>query len=59
MPSDDLETGVLPLEIKKLVDRRRDVKKLMKAKNVSPEEMVQVRQWRGRRYGAAGRRCDV
>ena len=44
MPADDLETGVLPLEIKKLVDRRREVKKLMKAEDTSPEEMMQVRE---------------
>ncbi|XP_043238456.1 DNA polymerase alpha catalytic subunit-like isoform X1 [Amphibalanus amphitrite] len=42
MPADDLETGVLPMEIKKLVDRRRAVKQLMKAENTSPEEMMQL-----------------
>ena len=46
MPPDDLETGVLPMEIKKLVDRRREVKKLMKAENASAEDMMQV-QTRG------------
>ena len=47
MPPDDLETGVLPMEIKKLVDRRREVKKLMKNSNNTPEEMMQVRRTDG------------
>ena len=44
MPADDLETGVLPMEIKKLVDRRRQVKNLMKAESTGKEELMQVRE---------------
>ncbi|XP_037088762.1 DNA polymerase alpha catalytic subunit-like [Pollicipes pollicipes] len=42
MPADDLETGVLPLEIKKLVERRREVKKLMKDPKTNPEDTLQL-----------------
>jgi hypothetical protein len=35
--------GILPLEIYKLVERRREVKKLIKEKkNLSNEQLVQV-----------------
>jgi DNA polymerase elongation subunit (family B) len=41
---DDTTKGILPLEIYKLVERRREVKKLIKeAKNLSEEQLVQVK----------------
>lgn len=40
---DDTTKGILPLEIYKLVERRREVKKLIKeAKNLTEEQLVQV-----------------
>ncbi|XP_014669272.1 PREDICTED: DNA polymerase alpha catalytic subunit-like [Priapulus caudatus] len=41
MPSNDLEDGVLPTEIRKLVESRRAVKALMKDKSTSAELMMQ------------------
>ena len=41
---DETNKGILPLEIYKLVERRREVKKLIKEKkNLSDEQLVQVR----------------
>ena len=40
---DETNKGILPLEIYKLVERRREVKKLIKEKkNLSDEQLVQV-----------------
>ncbi|CAG5130361.1 unnamed protein product, partial [Candidula unifasciata] len=41
LPDPDLEPGVLPTEIRKLVDSRKLVKTLMKNNDVSPEQMMQ------------------
>lgn len=41
LPDPDLEPGVLPVEIRKLVDSRKQVKNLMKGSGVSPEQMMQ------------------
>ena len=42
MPGPDEKTGILPLEIKKLVDSRRQVKQLMADKSLSPDLRMQV-----------------
>jgi hypothetical protein len=42
MPSPDEKTGILPLEIKKLVDSRRQVKQLMADKSLSADLRMQV-----------------
>ena len=42
MPGPDEKTGILPLEIKKLVDSRRQVKQLMADKNLSSDLKMQV-----------------
>ena len=42
LPESDQESGVLPTEIRKLVDSRRTVKQLMKASDLSPEMKMQV-----------------
>lgn len=42
MPSPDLEDGILPTEIRKLVESRRAVKALMKEKSVTADLMIQV-----------------
>ncbi|KAK7499236.1 hypothetical protein BaRGS_00009496, partial [Batillaria attramentaria] len=41
LPSSDLEPGILPTEIRKLVESRRQVKLLMKAPDVSKEQLMQ------------------
>ncbi|KAK3783769.1 hypothetical protein RRG08_063431 [Elysia crispata] len=41
LPDPDLEPGVLPVEIRKLVESRKQVKKLMKGSDISPEQMMQ------------------
>ncbi|GFN73923.1 DNA polymerase, partial [Plakobranchus ocellatus] len=41
LPDPDLEPGVLPVEIRKLVDSRKQVKSLMKGSDVSQELMMQ------------------
>jgi len=41
MPGPDEKTGILPLEIKKLVDSRRQVKQLMADKNLSSDLKMQ------------------
>lgn len=43
MPSPDEKPGILPLEIRKLVDSRRQVKQLMQDKSLSPDLKMQVR----------------
>ncbi|KAF7356957.1 DNA polymerase [Mycena venus] len=40
-PSDNVEKGILPRLIKKLVDRRRTVKSLMKNRSTSPAQLKQ------------------
>lgn len=42
LPPSNLDPGILPTEIRKLVESRREVKKLMKASNLSPELRMQV-----------------
>lgn len=42
VPSNDEKPGILPLEIRKLVDSRRQVKQLMADKNLSPDLKMQV-----------------
>jgi len=42
IPDSGLEMGVLPTEIRKLVQRRRQVKQLMKAAGLSKEQHTQV-----------------
>lgn len=41
LPSASLEQGVLPSEIRKLVESRRQVKALMKASDISPDHLMQ------------------
>ncbi len=41
VPSSDVERGVLPTLIAKLVDKRREVKRLMKDKRASPSSLAQ------------------
>ncbi|KAK3603739.1 hypothetical protein CHS0354_023353 [Potamilus streckersoni] len=41
LPGTDLEPGVLPTEIRKLVESRREVKKLMNQDNVTAEQKMQ------------------
>ncbi|KZC05167.1 DNA polymerase alpha catalytic subunit, partial [Dufourea novaeangliae] len=41
IPESNLEPGVIPTEIRKLVESRVEVKKLMKAPNISPELKTQ------------------
>ena len=48
LPSADLEAGILPTEIRKLVESRRQVKQLMKTPDISNEQLMQVsRHWIG------------
>ncbi len=42
MPGPEEKTGILPLEIKKLVDSRSQVKKLMQDKSISTDLRMQV-----------------
>uniref|UniRef100_A0AAR2JSV1 DNA-directed DNA polymerase n=1 Tax=Pygocentrus nattereri TaxID=42514 RepID=A0AAR2JSV1_PYGNA len=42
VPDSDLEMGVLPKEIRKLVERRRQVKQLMKQPDLNPDLYLQV-----------------
>ncbi|XP_063979720.1 DNA polymerase alpha catalytic subunit [Diachasmimorpha longicaudata] len=41
LPGRDVQTGVIPTEIRKLVESRSEVKKLMKTPNLSPELKLQ------------------
>ncbi|ESP04902.1 hypothetical protein LOTGIDRAFT_109334, partial [Lottia gigantea] len=41
LPDKDLEPGILPTEIRKLVESRKQVKQLMKVDNLSPEQKMQ------------------
>ncbi|PVD18466.1 hypothetical protein C0Q70_21015 [Pomacea canaliculata] len=41
LPPSDLEPGILPTEIRKLVESRRQVKQLMKAPDLTPEQQMQ------------------
>lgn len=43
LPDMDLEMGILPTEIRKLVERRRQVKQLMKQHDINPDLYLQVR----------------
>ena len=42
LPEPNLEPGILPTEIRKLVESRREVKKLMKIPDLSPDLRMQV-----------------
>lgn len=42
LPPTDLEPGILPTEIRKLVESRRQVKQLMKVSDISQEQLMQV-----------------
>jgi DNA polymerase alpha subunit A len=42
LPSPGLEAGILPTEIRKLVESRREVKKLMKSPDLSSDMKIQV-----------------
>ena len=42
LPPSDSEAGVLPAELRRLVESRRQVKGLMKSSNLSPEQILQV-----------------
>ena len=41
LPTSDLEIGILPTEIRKLVDSRRAVKSLLKNPNISDDQRMQ------------------
>ncbi|XP_067669020.1 DNA polymerase alpha catalytic subunit-like [Haliotis asinina] len=41
LPDPDLEPGILPTEIRKLVESRRQVKQLMKTPDLAPEQYMQ------------------
>ena len=42
LPDPNLEMGILPREIRKLVERRRHVKQLMKQQDLNPDLYLQV-----------------
>lgn len=42
LPDPSLEMGILPKEIRKLVERRRQVKQLMKQPDLNPDLYLQV-----------------
>lgn len=42
LPEQGMEAGVLPTEIRKLVESRREVKKLMKEPNLTKDRKLQV-----------------
>jgi DNA polymerase alpha subunit A len=42
LPSPGLQAGILPTEIRKLVESRREVKKLMKNSDLAPDVKTQV-----------------
>lgn len=42
VPDANLEMGILPKEIRKLVERRKQVKQLMKAQDINPDLYLQV-----------------
>lgn len=48
IPDSNLEMGILPKEIRKLVERRKQVKQLMKQQDINPDVYLQVHR---RTYG--------
>lgn len=42
LPDASLEMGILPREIRKLVERRKQVKQLMKQQDLNPDLVLQV-----------------
>lgn len=42
MPDSEVETGILPAEIRKLVESRRQVKQMMKASDTTKDKYAQV-----------------
>lgn len=42
LPDPSLEMGILPREIRKLVERRKQVKQLMKQQDLNPDLILQV-----------------
>lgn len=45
IPDPNLEMGILPKEIRKLVERRKQVKGLMKQQDINPDLYLQVHTW--------------
>lgn len=58
LPNSDLEMGILPREIRKLVERRRQVKQLMKQPDLNPDVYLQVMMSR-RPVGWKNNECVV
>jgi len=65
LPDSSVEAGILPTEIRKLVQSRRQVRQMMKESNITPDQYTQVcrllEDWVGgwrREYGG-GRECGV
>ena len=42
LPEEGLEPGILPTEIRKLVQSRRQVRQLMKASDITADQLLQV-----------------
>lgn len=42
LPDPSLDMGILPREIRKLVERRKQVKQLMKQQDLNPDLVLQV-----------------
>lgn len=42
LPDPNLDMGILPREIRKLVERRKQVKQLMKQQDLNPDLVLQV-----------------
>lgn len=42
IPDPNLDMGILPKEIRKLVERRKQVKQLMKQQDINPDAYMQV-----------------
>lgn len=42
IPDPNLDMGILPKEIRKLVERRKQVKQLMKQQDINPDVYMQV-----------------
>lgn len=45
IPDPNLDMGILPKEIRKLVERRKQVKQLMKQQDINPDVYMQVGPW--------------
>lgn len=51
LPDPNLEMGILPKEIRKLVERRKQVKQLMKQQDLNPDLVLQVSIFTERHQG--------